>query len=62
MMLGRIGPGGVHRIHGVDARDRHRGIGWNRVHIAIDDPIRIAYAEELPDESPMTTADFLRRA
>jgi len=26
-MLGQIGPGGGHRIHGVDARDRHRGIG-----------------------------------
>jgi transposase InsO family protein len=61
-MLGRIGPGGGHRIHGVDARDRHRGIGWDRVHIAIDDHSRLAYAEELPDESPMTTADFLRRA
>jgi len=61
-MLGRIGPGGGHRIHGVDARDRHRGIGWDRVHLAIDDHSRLAYAEELPDESPMTTADFLRRA
>ena len=29
---------------------------------AIDDHSRLAYAEELPDESPMTTADFLRRA
>jgi transposase InsO family protein len=61
-MLGRIGPGGGHRIHGVDARDRHRGIGWDRVHIAIDDHSRLAYAEELPDESPATTAGFLRRA
>ena len=36
-MLGRIGPGGGHRVHGVGVKDRHRGIGWNRVHIAIDD-------------------------
>ena len=42
--------------------DRHRGIGWDRVHIAIDDHTRLAYVEELPDESPATTAAFLRRA
>ena len=61
-MLGRIGPGGGHRIHGHGARDRFRGIGWNRVHIAIDDHRRLAYVEELPDESPETTAAFLHRA
>ena len=61
-MLGRIGPGGGHRIHGHGARDKYRGIGWNRVHIAIDDHSRLAYVEELPDESPETTAAFLRRA
>lgn len=61
-MLGRIGPGGGHRVHGVGIRDKFRGIGWDRVHIAIDDHSRLAYAEELPDESPATTAAFLRRA
>jgi transposase InsO family protein len=61
-MLGRIGGGGGHRVHGHGARDKYRGIGWNRVHIAIDDHTRLAYAEELPDESPETTAGFLRRA
>jgi transposase InsO family protein len=62
--LGRIGPGGGHRVHGrgSGAKDRHRGIGWNRVHVAIDDFSRLAYAEELPDESPATTAAFLARA
>jgi transposase InsO family protein len=60
-MLGRIGPGGGHRIPGIKV-NRHRGIGWNRVHIAIDDHSRLAYVEELPDESPETTAAFLRRA
>lgn len=60
--LGRIGPGGGHRIHGRRETARFRGIGWNRVHLAIDDHSRLAYAEELPDESPTTTADFLRRA
>jgi transposase InsO family protein len=63
-MLGRIGPGGGHRVHGRTAggKDRHRGIGWNRVHVAVDDFTRLAYAEELPDESPATTAAFLERA
>jgi transposase InsO family protein len=60
-MLGRIGPGGGHRIPGIKV-NRHRGIGWNRVHIAVDDHTRLAYAEELPDESPATTAAFLHRA
>jgi transposase InsO family protein len=60
-MLGRIGPGGGHRIPGIKV-NQHRGIGWDRVHIAIDDHSRLAYAEELPDESPATTAAFLRRA
>jgi transposase InsO family protein len=60
-MLGRIGPGGGHGIPGIKV-NQHRGIGWNRVHIAIDDHSRLAYAEELPDESPATTAAFLRRA
>jgi transposase InsO family protein len=61
-MLGRIGPGGGHRVHGRQAGDRHRALGWNRVHIAIDDHTRLAYVEELPDESPATTAGFLERA
>ena len=60
--LGRIGAGGGHRVHGRDELHRHRGIGWNRVHVAIDDHSRIAYSEELADESPVTTAAFLERA
>lgn len=61
-MLGRIGPGGGHRFTGRANKHRHSGIGWDRVHVAIDDYSRLAYAEELPDESPGTTAGFLRRA
>ena len=61
-MLGRIRPGGGHRIHGRQSGDPHHGLGWNRVHLAIDDHSRLAYAEELADESPTTTAGFLERA
>lgn len=62
--LGRIGAGGGHRVlgHLGGVPDRHRGIGWNRVHVAVDDHSRIAYVEELADESPATTAAFLERA
>jgi transposase InsO family protein len=60
--LGRIGPGGGHRALGHAAKDRHRGIGWDHVHVAIDDYTRLAYVEELADESPATTIAFLRRA
>lgn len=60
--LGRIGPGGGKRIGGPALKDRHRGIGWNRIHVAIDDYSRLAYVEELPDEAPATTAAFLERA
>ena len=58
--LGRIGRVG-HRIHG-DRRTRVRGIGWEYVHVAIDDHSRLAYAEVLPDETGDTAAGFLQRA
>jgi len=60
--LGRIGPGGGHRVLGPGSINKHRGIGWNRVHVAVDDHSRIAYVEELADESPASTAGFLERA
>jgi transposase InsO family protein len=58
--LGRIGRIG-HRITG-DRRSRVRGIGWEYVHVAVDDASRLAYAEVLPDERASTVAAFLWRA
>jgi transposase InsO family protein len=58
--LGKIGRVG-HRIHG-DRRARVRGIGWEAVHVAIDDCTRLAYAEVLADETKEITAGFLTRA
>ena len=58
--LGRIGRVG-HRISG-DRRRRVRGIGWEYVHVAIDDASRLAYVEVLPDEGDATTTRFLWRA
>ena len=63
--LGRIRAGGglpkPRRTAGYGA-GRTARVGWNRVHVAIDDHTRLAYAEELADESPATTAAFLHRA
>jgi transposase InsO family protein len=58
--LGRIGRPG-HRVN-ADRRTRTRGIGWEYVHIAVDDASRLAYAEVLSDEKGATAAGFLRRA
>ncbi len=55
--IARVG----HRIHG-DRRTTVRGIGWEAVHVAIDDCSRLGYAEVLPDELGPTTAAFLARA
>jgi transposase InsO family protein len=58
--LGRIAGLG-HRITG-DRRHRARGVGWEYVHVAIDDCSRLSYAEVLRDERGETVAAFLRRA
>lgn len=58
--LGRIGQVG-HRIHG-DRRRATRGIGWEYVHVAVDDHSRIAYVEVLADQLGSTCGAFLRRA
>ena len=53
------GPG--HRATG-DPRDHRRGVGWEVLHVAIDDATRLVYAEILPDEKAATTARFTLRA
>jgi transposase InsO family protein len=52
-----------HRVTGDrTAQTRARGIGWEFLHIAIDDATRLAYAEILRDEWGESCAAFLRRA
>lgn len=58
--LGRIGREG-HRVHG-DRRTRSRGIGWEFVHVAIDDCTRLAYVEVLDDERTDSVVGFFGRA
>jgi transposase InsO family protein len=69
--LGRIERGAGHRVTGkrghnpvkTDAAGRRRSqVGWEFVHIAIDDCTRLAYAEVLTDEKAATAVGFLRRA
>lgn len=59
--LGRIIGGPGHRATG-DRRGRRGGIGWEVLHVAIDDATRLVYAELLPDERASTVARFTLRA
>src|ERR1700693_682288 len=58
--LARIARPG-HRIHG-DRSTRVQGVGWEYVHVCVDDATRLAYVELLPDERTTTAIAFLRRA
>ncbi len=69
--LGRIQCGAGHRVTGTRrgnptktnaAGQRERQVGWEYVHIAIDDATRLAYVEVLADEKALTAIGFLRRA
>jgi transposase InsO family protein len=70
--LGRIQGGAGKRIRGglnhyqptFRDSDGHRrnSVGWEYVHIAIDDHSRLAYAEVLDDEKATTAIAFLKRA
>jgi transposase InsO family protein len=71
--LGRIEGGAGKRIYGHGKRhyrptftdlDGHRrhSVGWEFVHVAVDDYSRLAYAEVLADEKAVTAIGFLRRA
>jgi len=52
--IGRVG----HRIHG-DRRKRVRGVGWEFVHVAIDDRSRLGFSRILSDERHPSAVAFL---
>jgi transposase InsO family protein len=65
--------GAGHRVHGNRrlqrnltktnaAGQRERQVGWEYVHVCIDDATRLAYVEVLGDEKATTAVGFLRRA
>jgi transposase InsO family protein len=71
--LGRIHGGAGKRI--TDGKRRHytgqrtdsegnvrRVVGWEYVHVAIDDATRLAYVEVLSNENALTAVGFLQRA
>lgn len=51
-----------HRITGSRQQGRSAGVGYDRVHVAIDDATRVAYVEVLADEQQATAIGFLCRA
>jgi len=51
-----------HRITGNRQRARSYGVGYDKVHVAIDDATRLAYVEVLADEQKPTVIGFLSRA
>ncbi len=55
-------PWGSHAARrGRHGYQQQQGLGWEFVHIAIDDCTRLAYAEVLADERAATAIGFLRR-
>lgn len=64
--LGRIPEGGGWRAEPGQSRQNHatghQRVGFDYVHVAVDDHSRLAYAEVLPDETGQTCAAFLTRA
>src|SRR6478672_11355721 len=70
--LGRIQGGAGKRIFGGSshynrtftdaAGNRRNTVGWDYIHVAIDDATRLAYAEVLGDEKATTAIGFLTRA
>ncbi|HEY0919856.1 IS481 family transposase [Devosia sp.] len=59
--LGRF-EGVGHRITGDRQAGRSRRVGWDFLHVAIDDASRLAYTEILPSEGQLDATGFLERA
>lgn len=66
--LGRVPEGGGWRVEGPDTIDHNRGrvksvkLGFDYIHVAVDDHSRLAFAQILPDEKGTTCAAFLAAA
>ena len=58
--LGKIAGIG-HRITGDRGGHRARGVGWEHLHVAVDDASRLSYSEILPDERKASATAFLGR-
>ncbi len=60
--LGRIPRGGGHRIWGPEVAPRHNRLGYEVLHVAIDDASRLGFAQLLGDSRGATSAHFLLTA
>jgi transposase InsO family protein len=64
--LGRIRDGGGWRMHGAGfgqpGRDTRKRVGYDYLHVAIDDHSRVAFVQALSDEKGPTCAQFLNDA
>jgi transposase InsO family protein len=72
--LGRIHAGAGHRFTGKPGQRKAAGsrtdaegvrrvlVGWEYVHVCVDDATRLAYVEVLENEKAITAVGFLRRA
>jgi len=58
--LGRFGQAG-HRVS-ADRAVRSRRVGWEFVHVCIDDASRVAFSQVLPDERKQSAVAFLKAA
>jgi transposase InsO family protein len=59
--LGRFNKPG-HRVTGRGPGHHNYRVGWEAVHVCVDDTSRLAYVEVLPDEKAVTSIGFLERA
>lgn len=59
--LGRFNKPG-HRVTGRGPGNYNHRVGWEAVHVCVDDTSRVAYVEVLPDQTTATCIGFLDRA
>ncbi len=63
--LGRIRDGGGWKLQGQEIRleqNRYRKVGYDYLHVAVDDNSRVAFVQSLPDEKGSTCAQFVADA
>jgi transposase InsO family protein len=51
-----------HRITGDRSKHSRAAVGWESVHVAIDDASRVGFSQILPDETQQSAVAFLRAA
>ena len=60
--LGRFNKVGHRITKNRTAQSNSRGVGWEFVHVAIDDHSRLAFADIMPDEKKQSAVAFLKAA